>query len=109
MHRKRLRPAPVTLRSAEGSCLQYPVRLIAQHGSTRQCSSWGPPRFFGGPQNDDVVSSVVNPFNGTYPNSSRITFPPFAIFIGRPLLAVNSVASEIPIVWQTVAIRSSLE
>ena len=41
-----------------------------------------------------------------YANSSLITLPLLAIFIGRPFLLVNVVSSEMPRALQTVAIRS---
>src|SRR5207248_10472168 len=41
-----------------------------------------------------------------YANSSLITLPLLAIFIGRPLLLVNVVSSEMPRALQTVAMTS---
>ena len=100
---------------APGRCARHPTRnSSAQHKYNREaasCPTWIPQSRCdcnGGKDRWKVQTRKSDSPLAPQANSSSITFPPPAIFMGRPLLEVKVLASEMSIAWHTVDIRSSL-
>jgi len=81
----------------------------ADHPDLRGCNTWTSDRL------STILIRVIRAIRGpnglgkpdpNYANSSLITLPLLAIFIGRPLLLVNVVSSEMPSALHTVAMTS---
>ncbi len=89
-----------------GSGFFSPEGKAAERSVGADDGRWGPPL----PRDTSLVHCIGRrQFSRDQANSSRITFPPLAIFIGRPLRLVNVVSSEMPSARQTDAITSSAE